>query len=118
LVQGLAADSRLPAVYQASRTAGDDLHYAAAYGFVGGVLSLGEEETVLSFLQQGIGALLAATQKMMAIGQSQTVGILWRIKPLILAAVERSQNAVPAMLRLPVCGMARYQPDCLLVEAY
>lgn len=93
LVQGLAADSRLPAVYQASRTAGDDLHYAAAYGFVGGVLSLGEEETALSFLQQGIGALLAATQKMMAIGQSQTVGILWRIKPLILAAVERSQSA-------------------------
>ncbi|MFN8442370.1 MAG: urease accessory UreF family protein [Caldilineaceae bacterium] len=92
LVQSLSPQPSLASAYQASRAAGEEVHYATAFGFVGGVLTLGEEATVLFFLQQAINALLAATQKMMAIGQSQTVRILWQIKPAILAAAEQSRS--------------------------
>lgn len=92
LVQSLAAQPRLIAAYQASRAAGVDLHYATVFGLVGGVLKLEEEATVLFFLQQSINSLLSAAPKMMSVGQSQTVGILWQIKPALIAAAERSRD--------------------------
>lgn len=92
LVQSLTAQPRLLSAYQVSRTAGVDLHYATVFGLVAGVLALEEEATVLFFLQQSLNGLLTAAPKMMAVGQSQTVGILWQIKPALIAAAERSQE--------------------------
>lgn len=92
LVQSLSEKPRLRAAYQASRANGEELHHALAYGLAGGELQLGEEQTVLALLQQSINALLIASQKLMAIGQSQTVGILWHIKSDIVATAEASKS--------------------------
>lgn len=91
LLQNLSPHPRLTLAYQFSRNANEELHYASAFGLTGGVLELGEDETVLAFLQQGIGSLLAATQKMMSIGQTQTVTILWQLKPALIATAQRSR---------------------------
>ncbi len=92
LMQTLRDSPRLTVAYRTLRDSSTDLHHATSFGLVGGTLALGEEATVSAFLQQAISALLIATQKLMPIGQSQTVGILWRIKPALLAAAERSRS--------------------------
>lgn len=92
LVQNLSSQPRLAEAYQSSRTTGGDLHYATVFGLTGGLLDLGENATVIFYLQQSINALLAATQKLMSIGQSQTVGMLWQIKPHLISVAERSRS--------------------------
>jgi urease accessory protein len=62
------------------------VHHAPVFGLIGGALELGEEETVQAFLQQAIGGLLSACQKLLPLGQNHAATILWRLKPALLAA--------------------------------
>jgi urease accessory protein len=93
LICELTAEQRLCLALEHARLAGTDVHHPAVFGLAGGVCRLGEEATVLAFLQQSLAGLLAATQKLLPIGQSQVAGILWRLKPVVIAAAERSRLA-------------------------
>lgn len=76
---------------QLARETGADTHYAAAFGLVAGELGLDEEAATLALLQQSAAGLLAATQKLLPVGQSQVVQLLWRLKPTLVAVADQSR---------------------------
>jgi len=88
----LLTDPRLCESDDAARATGVEVHHAPVFGLIGGVLALDEEATVLAYLQQGVAGLLAAAQKVLPVGQSQVMTILWGIKPALIAAAERSRH--------------------------
>ncbi len=67
----------------AAQQAAVDIHYCAAFGLVGGALQLGEEATMLAYLQQSVMGLVSACLRLLPIGQGRAGEILWSIKPLI-----------------------------------
>jgi len=91
-------DDPLLQQYQQKATAtAVDIHYAVAFGFVGGHLVLGEEETVLAYLQQMAMGLLSACLRLLPIGQGRTGEILWRLKEPLLAVAAASHASLPAI---------------------
>lgn len=92
LALSLYTNTNLPSTLQTVRQAGSELHHATLFGLVGGLLQLDEEATVAAYLQQSSTGLLAAMQKLMPIGQSQVVSILWQLKPTMLNAARASHS--------------------------
>jgi urease accessory protein len=78
--------------WQAARQNKVGVHHCTAFGLVGGALDLGEETTTLAYLQQTLTGLISACQRLMPLGQSAAMGILWNLKPAIVEAVSRSQG--------------------------
>ena len=66
-----------------------DLHHATAFGLIGGHWRLGEEATVLAFLQQMMAGLVSACQRLMPLGQQRAQSILWALQPILAATVQR-----------------------------
>ena len=93
MAAGLTQDARLQLAQQSAKQAKIDLQYVSAFGLVGGVLGFDEDATALACLQQALTSLLAAVQKLLPIGQSQVVSLLWHLKPILLEAVERGRDA-------------------------
>jgi urease accessory protein len=104
LAATLTTEERLAQAMQAAKQANADLHHATAFGLVGGVLGLGEEATVLAYLQQAMASLLAAAQKLLPVGQSQVADLLWRIKPTLIAVARASQSVDQATIAPPSFG--------------
>ncbi len=75
--------------------AGDvtDLHHATVFGLLGGHWRLGEEATVLAFLQQMMAGLISACQRLMPLGQQRAQSILWALQPALAATARRSATA-------------------------
>lgn len=94
LVANLEDAQPLQTLYQ--RTPATNVHYCVAFGFVGGYLGLGEEETVLAYLQQNTMGFLSAALRLFAIGQGRAGEILWRLKTVIAAVAEASAVATAA----------------------
>lgn len=94
----LADDSTLQQCYQVATTTAVEIHYAVAFGLVGGCLALGEEETVLAYLQQTTMGLLSACLRLLPIGQGRTSEILWRLGDLFSAVATASRHALPSSL--------------------
>ncbi len=93
LAANLISDARVHQAIEITRQNSTEVYHAPVFGFMAGIMALGEEPAVLAFLQQSIGGLLAATQKLMPVGQSQIVNVLWRLKPAIAAAAAASQGS-------------------------
>lgn len=71
-----------------------DIHYCTAFGLVGGVLRLGEEETTLAYLQQSMMGLISSCLRLLPIGQGRASEILWELKaPLATVVVESHKVA-------------------------
>ncbi len=94
----LAGDATLQHCYQVATSAVVEIHYAVAFGLVGGRLALGEEETVLAYLQQTTMGMLSACLRLLPIGQGRTSEILWRLGDLFIAVATASRTALPSML--------------------
>ena len=94
LVAGLENHPRLHA---AATMAGaeTDIHHCTAFGLVAGVLQLGEDQTVLAFLQQTAMALISASQRVMPVGQGHATRLLWQLQPTILAVTAESVDLDP-----------------------
>jgi urease accessory protein len=92
LLPALSDHARLPLAQQACRDAATDIHYATAFGLVGGLLNLGEEATTLAFLQQSLTGLLTAMPKLLSVGQSQLIAILWRLQGAVVVSAQRSRH--------------------------
>jgi len=95
LVVGLDNWPLIQTALQISRQAEGEIHHCAAFGLVGGVLELGQEATVLAYLQQSLGGLVSACQRLLPLGQSQASRILWNLKPHIVEIADLSQNYQP-----------------------
>jgi urease accessory protein len=87
----LTAAPRLQLAAQSARQTGAETHYAVAFGLVAGTLGLDEDRATLVLLHQSAAALLAATQKLLPVGQSKVAHLLWRLKPTLIAVVEQSR---------------------------
>lgn len=86
-----------PLLQMLARYTGDakvEIHYCTAFGIVGGHLSLGEDETVLAYLQQNTMGLLSACLRLLPIGQGRAGEILWRLKAVIADVAVASSNAL------------------------
>ena len=70
-----------------------DLHHATAFGLIGGHWRLGEEATVLAFLQQMMTGLVSACQRLMPLGQQRAQSILWALQPIVAATAQRVATA-------------------------
>ncbi len=97
-VAQLEDDATLQQYYHAATAAAVDIHYAVAFGLVGGRLALGEEEAVLAYLQQTTVGLLSACLRLLPIGQARTSEILWRVKDLLIEVATASRIQSPAPL--------------------
>ena len=94
LVAGLEQQPRLQQALHLSKEARGDIHYSTAFGMVGSILEVAETATMLAHLQQVLIGLVSGCQRLLPLGQSQASGIVWRLKPTILATIDRSA-AVP-----------------------
>lgn len=92
LVYALEAQPRLAVALQTALTGQTEIHHAAAFGLIGGVLGVDEELTVLAYLQQTIAALISACQRLLPLGQKQAAQLLWQLKPAMLVAAAQGQD--------------------------
>jgi urease accessory protein len=88
----LTATPRLQLAAQSARQTDTETHYAATFGLIAGTLGLEEEAATVALLQQSAAGLLAATQKLMPVGQSQVAQLLWQLKPTLVAVAEGSRT--------------------------
>jgi urease accessory protein len=90
----LAADvtqrPTLALALQATRTASVECHHVTAFGLTSGVLALPQEGALLAYLHQTVVGLLAASQKLLPIGQSELVRLRWRLKETLAMVVKHS----------------------------
>ena len=94
-VTHLEASESLRQAQIGAQHAAVDIHYCTAFGLIGGALQLGEEETVLAYLQQSMMGLVSACLRLLAIGQGRAGEILWELKTQIAAVALASRALVP-----------------------
>ncbi|MCE7985489.1 MAG: hypothetical protein DYG89_30305 [Caldilinea sp. CFX5] len=95
-VAHLAASPCLQQALAAAHQSAVDIHYCTAFGLVGGALHLGEDETVLAYLQQSMMGLSSACLRLLPIGQSRATEILWELKAPMVAVASASLKCVPS----------------------
>ncbi|MEZ4863775.1 MAG: urease accessory UreF family protein [Caldilineaceae bacterium] len=95
-VAHLAPSPLLQQAQAAAKAEAVEIHYCAAFGLVGGVLALGEEESVSAYLQQSSMGLVSAALRLLPIGQGRAGEILWSLQPLIAEVTAASRAALAA----------------------
>ena len=108
----LAGDATLQYYYQVATSAVVDIHYPVAFGLVGGRLALGEEETVLAYLQQSTMGLLSACLRLLPIGQGRTSEILWGLGDMFVAIASASRSALPSTLGAKELDWQQFLAGC------
>lgn len=96
LLASVAALGNFPllrAALDAAKRAGAQVHHGPAFGLAAGVLALDEEQVVLAYLHQMLANLVSAFQRLLPIGQSMAMRLLWEMKPSILAAAQHSRTS-------------------------
>jgi urease accessory protein len=87
---------------EASKAASVAVHHATAFGLVSSVLQINEESAVTAYLHQSVAGFVSACQRLMPLGQTQAMQILWDLKPFILEAAQQSNcftvDSVPCFL--------------------
>jgi urease accessory protein len=83
----------LQAALDAAKQAGVHVHHGPAFGLIGAVLGFEEEQVVLAYLHQTLANLVSAFQRLLPIGQSLAMRLLWEMKPAIVAAAQRSRTS-------------------------
>jgi urease accessory protein len=77
---------------RAAQTANVEVHHAAAFGLIGGLLAIEEELAVLAYLHQSLAGLISACQRLLPLGQQQAARLLWQLKPALVAAAAQGQD--------------------------
>ena len=67
-----------------------DAHLSIAFGVAGSVLGIGAAETAAAFLHQALFGAVSACQRLMPLGQSVAMRLLWDLKPQMARIVERA----------------------------
>ena len=67
-----------------------DTHFCAAFGLAAGALPIPAKSAALGYLHQALSGLLAASQRLMPLGQTSAARMLWDLKPLIASIVDGS----------------------------
>ncbi len=67
-----------------------EVHLAACFGLVAGAIGVDPELGAAAYLQQSVGALVSASQRLMPLGQTRAQEILWNLKPAIADAAAQA----------------------------
>jgi urease accessory protein len=78
---------------QSARDAGIETHQCVVFGLIGSTLEIDAETTVLAYLHQSTTTLISACQRLLPLGQSAAMQLLWQLKPLMIAVSEQSREA-------------------------
>ncbi len=76
--------------FGASQRSRSMIHHSTAFGLTGGALGFAPDSVVSSFLHQSLAGLISACQRLMPFGQREATRLLWKLKPAMMLAVERS----------------------------
>jgi len=83
----------LSAALELSLRTRTDIHISTAFGKVGRLLGVSASTVCACYLHLSVAALISACQRLLPLGQSRASCILWDLKPLIVAIVERGLAA-------------------------
>jgi len=101
LAANLSRQARLADALKTAKETQTDVHHATAFGLVGSLLGLTEEETALTYLQQNITALISAGQRLLPLGQARASALLWHLHPCLIRAsangTEDSSSWIPML---------------------
>lgn len=92
-VMGVESQACLMQAWESSAEAESLIHQSAAFGLVSAALGFGEERSVLAFLHQMTANLVSACQRLLPLGQSQAMRILWNLKPAMAEVAARSAGS-------------------------
>lgn len=67
------------------------IHHCTAFGLMCGVLNLGEDGSVLAYMQQSLVGLISACQRLLPVGQMQAVILGWQLHPLVAEIAAQSK---------------------------
>jgi urease accessory protein len=70
-----------------------DVHLATAFGLVGAALDIEPGMVAAAYLHQSIFGAISACQRLLPLGQSSAMHLLWTLKPGIIQAVEAAATA-------------------------
>ncbi len=101
-VAGLGDFANVREALRASRAAGGLIHHSAAFGLASGTLGFEEDRAVLAYLHQAIASLVSACQRLLPLGQSAAMRILWDLK---LAMIETARRSATCALDDAWCFM-------------
>ena len=90
VVLNLSALPLARAALDASKRSASLVHHSTAFGLACGVLGFAEDRVILVYLHQSVASLVSACQRLLPLGQSDAAQILWKLKPAILDAANRS----------------------------
>jgi urease accessory protein len=62
----------------------DAIHHCTVFGLAAGALALDEDRTILAYLHQSLAGLISACQRLLPLGQTHAMRILWDLKPVIV----------------------------------
>lgn len=65
-------------------------HLCTAFGLVGAVLGASAEQAAGAYLHQALFGAVSACQRLMPLGQSAAMQLLWRLKPQVVATLEEA----------------------------
>jgi urease accessory protein len=77
---------------EASFRSGGLIYHAAAFGLVSAAMAFEENLTVLAFLQQVMISFISTCQRLMPLGQTDAMKILWNLKPHVVQAARVSEG--------------------------
>lgn len=97
LALSLEAHPILMSALLTAQAAGGEVHYSSTFGFIGGVLGIDENATVVAYLRQFLAGLVSCCQRLMPLGQNQAGQMLWRLYPTLISIARRSEAAVPTL---------------------
>ena len=66
------------------------VHHATAFGLAAGALGFHEDRAVCAYLHQSVANLISAFQRLLPLGHTDAMRILWNLKPAILSTARRS----------------------------
>jgi urease accessory protein len=70
-----------------------DVHLATAFGLAGAALDVEADLVAAAYLHQNIFGAISACQRLLPLGQSSAMRLLWMLKPGIIQAVEAAATA-------------------------
>jgi urease accessory protein len=91
-VLGLGDFPALQAARKESLVCGGLVHQSTAFGLVSGALGFDETRAVIAYLHQMTACLISACQRLMSLGQTEAMRILWNLKPTIVEVTADSKS--------------------------
>ena len=70
-----------------------DAHLATAFGLTGAALAIEPRTVASAYLHQAVFGMISACQRLLPLGQSSAMRLLWELKPAMIAAAEAAATS-------------------------